>query len=242
MAAGPRRWRGAWAGPWRCWSARRTRPWTPPPSRPPLAADPGVTDVLLVHLETTSGLLNPLAPDRRRRRRRGTPPAAGRHEQLRRRAPRSARHPLLRRDGVGQQVPGRGAGPGVRDRGNRGTSPRWRATAPAPAWTCTRNGRGSRRTGQWRFTPPTHVLAALDAALDGLDREGGPAARGARYAGGTCAMLADGVRRLGFQPYLPAAAAGAGDPDPARPRAAASASRRCTTRCRRRGSCCIPAS
>ena len=37
------------------------------------------------------------------------------------------------------------------------------------------------KTGQWRFTPPTHVVAALAEALDQFEAEGGAAARGARY-------------------------------------------------------------
>ncbi|MGL4994628.1 MAG: 2-aminoethylphosphonate--pyruvate transaminase [Deefgea sp.] len=37
------------------------------------------------------------------------------------------------------------------------------------------------RTGQWRFTPPTHVVAALRAALDQYFAEGGRPARLARY-------------------------------------------------------------
>jgi 2-aminoethylphosphonate-pyruvate transaminase len=58
------------------------------------------------------------------------------------------------------------------------------------------------RTGQWRFTPPTHVLAALDQALDELDTEGGVAARGARYST-NCSVLVSGLRELGFQTFLP---------------------------------------
>ncbi|MEE8334096.1 MAG: 2-aminoethylphosphonate--pyruvate transaminase [Alphaproteobacteria bacterium] len=58
------------------------------------------------------------------------------------------------------------------------------------------------RTGQWRFTPPTHVLAALDAALDQHEAEGGVAARGARYAD-NCRVLIDGLRALGFETFLP---------------------------------------
>ncbi len=58
------------------------------------------------------------------------------------------------------------------------------------------------RTGQWRFTPPTHVLAALDAALDEHAAEGGVAARGARYAN-NCRVLVDGLRGLGFETFLP---------------------------------------
>ncbi len=58
------------------------------------------------------------------------------------------------------------------------------------------------RTGQWRFTPPTHVLAALDQALNELDEEGGVAARGERYAD-NCRVLLDGLRSLGFETFLP---------------------------------------
>lgn len=56
-------------------------------------------------------------------------------------------------------------------------------------------------TGQWRFTPPTHVLAALDRALEALAAEGGVAGRGARYRA-NCRLLVDGMRRLGFEPLL----------------------------------------
>jgi 2-aminoethylphosphonate-pyruvate transaminase len=38
------------------------------------------------------------------------------------------------------------------------------------------------KTTQWRFTPPTHVVVALNAALDQFDAEGGQPARFARYA------------------------------------------------------------
>jgi 2-aminoethylphosphonate-pyruvate transaminase len=57
------------------------------------------------------------------------------------------------------------------------------------------------RTTQWRFTPPTHVVAALRAAIDQFIAEGGQPARGARYAT-NCATLIEGMRALGFRPYL----------------------------------------
>jgi len=60
------------------------------------------------------------------------------------------------------------------------------------------------RTTQWRFTPPTHVVAALRAAVDQFLAEGGQRARGARYAA-NCAALIEGMRGLGFRPYLEAA-------------------------------------
>ena len=55
--------------------------------------------------------------------------------------------------------------------------------------------------GQWRFTPPTHVVAALHEALQELDEEGGPAARLARYTANRDTLIA-GMARLGFVPAL----------------------------------------
>ncbi len=57
------------------------------------------------------------------------------------------------------------------------------------------------KTGQWRFTPPTHVLAALDEAIAQFVEEGGQPARGARYAD-NCRTLVEGMARLGFKPLL----------------------------------------
>jgi 2-aminoethylphosphonate-pyruvate transaminase len=57
------------------------------------------------------------------------------------------------------------------------------------------------KTTQWRYTPPTHVVAALRAAIDQFIAEGGQPARGARYAS-NCATLIEGMKGLGFRPYL----------------------------------------
>ncbi len=56
--------------------------------------------------------------------------------------------------------------------------------------------------GQWRFTPPTHVLAGFDQALAEHAAEGGVAGRGGRY-GANCRILVDGMRALGFETLLP---------------------------------------
>jgi len=58
------------------------------------------------------------------------------------------------------------------------------------------------KTGQWRFTPPTHVLAALRAAMDQYQAQGGQPARLARYTE-NCAALVSGMRALGLKTYLP---------------------------------------
>jgi 2-aminoethylphosphonate-pyruvate transaminase len=61
-----------------------------------------------------------------------------------------------------------------------------------------------KKTTQWRFTPPTHVVAAFDSAIAQYLEEGGLAARGARYAG-NCRTLIAGMDRLGLRSFLPAA-------------------------------------
>ncbi len=61
--------------------------------------------------------------------------------------------------------------------------------------------RGFENGGQWRFTPPVQVVAALDAALDALDREGGVAARHARYRANRDVLVA-GMRALGHRTLL----------------------------------------
>jgi 2-aminoethylphosphonate-pyruvate transaminase len=60
------------------------------------------------------------------------------------------------------------------------------------------------KTSQWRFTPPTHVVAAFRAALDQFAAEGGTAARGSRYRR-NCDTLIEGMTALGLRPFLPRA-------------------------------------
>jgi 2-aminoethylphosphonate-pyruvate transaminase len=57
------------------------------------------------------------------------------------------------------------------------------------------------KTGQWRFTPPTHVVAAFLTALDLHEAEGGVPARGARYLRNRDVVVA-GLRDLGFETLL----------------------------------------
>jgi 2-aminoethylphosphonate-pyruvate transaminase len=57
------------------------------------------------------------------------------------------------------------------------------------------------KTGQWRFTPPTHVVVALAEAITQFEEEGGQPARLARYTG-NCRTLVDGLQALGLKPFL----------------------------------------
>jgi 2-aminoethylphosphonate-pyruvate transaminase len=64
--------------------------------------------------------------------------------------------------------------------------------------------KGFDKNGQFRYTPPTHSLLAFDQALKELELEGGPSARGARYRRNQEVLLA-GMKRIGFRSYLPQA-------------------------------------
>lgn len=59
------------------------------------------------------------------------------------------------------------------------------------------------KTGQWRFTPPTHVVVALAEAIAQFEAEGGQPARLKRYQA-NCRTLIDGMAQLGFKPFLDA--------------------------------------
>jgi 2-aminoethylphosphonate-pyruvate transaminase len=57
------------------------------------------------------------------------------------------------------------------------------------------------RTGQWRFTPPTHVMVALAEAVEQFIEEGGQPARLDRYTDNYLTLV-DGLTRLGLRPFL----------------------------------------
>lgn len=61
--------------------------------------------------------------------------------------------------------------------------------------------RGLERNGQFRFTPPTHALLAFHQALVELEGEGGVEGRAARYRRNYETLIA-GMRRMGFKEYL----------------------------------------
>ena len=59
------------------------------------------------------------------------------------------------------------------------------------------------RTTQWRYTPPTHVVAAVDAALEQYVAAGGQPAHYRRYAA-NCETLISGMTEMGFKVFLDA--------------------------------------
>ncbi len=58
------------------------------------------------------------------------------------------------------------------------------------------------KTGQYRFTPPIHVIVAFHRALEEFRAEGGQPGRGRRYTE-NAEVLISGMRALGFKPLLP---------------------------------------
>ena len=57
------------------------------------------------------------------------------------------------------------------------------------------------KTTQWRYTPPTHIVIALDAALEQYREQGGQPARLARYTA-NYEMLVAGMKEMGFKVFL----------------------------------------
>ncbi len=55
--------------------------------------------------------------------------------------------------------------------------------------------------GKWRFTSPTHVVRAFQQAMNELDAEGGVIARFNRYYNNQ-RILVEGMEKLGFRPLL----------------------------------------
>jgi len=168
-----------------------------------LAADPSISHVALVHCETTSGILNPVVPIAE------VVAAAGRALILDSMSAFGAlpldlsaipvEAVLASANKCLEGVPGVGFAI-VREAALEAA----RGNAPSLSLDLHDQWRGLESNGQWRFTPPTHVLAALDTALDEHEQEGGVAGRGRRYAD-NCKLLIEGLGAIGLDLYLPEA-------------------------------------
>lgn len=165
-----------------------------------LEADPDITHVLLVHCETSSGILNPVAEISEAVERSGRkllidsmsafgalPLEVG---SVRFEAMVSSANKCI------EGVPGFGFVIARRSelQGAKGRSHSLSLDVFAQWETM-------EKTGQWRFTPPTHAVAAFMEALQLHAAEGGVAGRGARYAKNRD-VLVEGMRALGFETLL----------------------------------------
>jgi len=166
-----------------------------------LDADPDIGHVVLVHCETTSGILNPVAE---------VAATVARHGRSLLLDSMSAFGALaldareIEFDAVVassnkclEGVPGMGFCVAresvlVNTEGN----------SPSLVLDLYDQWRMLQQSRQWRFTPPTHVLLAFDQALREFEAEGGVSGRGRRYRE-NCALLIGGMRAMGFRTLLP---------------------------------------
>jgi 2-aminoethylphosphonate-pyruvate transaminase len=176
-----------------------------PPALPDLAKtladDPAITHVFAVHCETTSGILNPIAEiatvvaDAGRRLLIDSMSAFGAVPIDAAKVPFDALAASSNKCLEG--VPGLGLvlckEAILRDRvGN----------AHALSLDLADQFLALDKNGQYRFTPPTHVIAALAQAVAEHAEEGGVAGRHARYRE-NCDILVEGMREMGFETLLP---------------------------------------
>jgi 2-aminoethylphosphonate-pyruvate transaminase len=166
-----------------------------------LAADPAISHVAQVHCETGTGILNPLAEIAAtvaRRGRRLIIDAMSSYGAIPIDARKIAFDALIAASGKCLEgVPGMGF---VIMR--RAALEAASGNSHSLALDLLDQWQYMQKTGQWRYTPPTHVMAALRTAIDQYQREGGLAARQGRYQA-NCAALVDGMRSLGFKTFLP---------------------------------------
>ena len=166
-----------------------------------LAADPAITHVAQVHCETGTGILNPLpeiAAVVARHRRGLIVDAMSSYGAIAIDARNLPFDALIAASGKCLEgVPGMGF-----VIGRRAVLERSGGNSSSLSMDLLDQWQYMQKTGQWRFTPPTHVLAALRAAIDQYQAQGGRAARLARYTQ-NCAALVSGMRKLGLETFLP---------------------------------------
>lgn len=165
-----------------------------------LAGDPVVTHVAVVHCETSTGILNPVADLGKMVREEGRTfivDAMSSFGGL----PVDVRESCIdflisSANKCIQGVPGFGFALARRDLLVEAAG-----CARSLSLDLVAQWKGLETDGQFRFTPPTHALLAFSRALDELESEGGVPGRAARYAANH-RVLMEGMNELGFNPYL----------------------------------------
>jgi 2-aminoethylphosphonate-pyruvate transaminase len=166
-----------------------------------LADDQAITHVAVVHCETTSGVLNPIAEVARVVAAAGRKPLIDAMSAFGAIALSSKDVPF---DAVAassnkciEGVPGLGFVLARID-----ALKQCQGNAPSLSLDLYEQWQALEKTGQYRFTPPIHCIVAFDQALTEHEEEGGVAGRGGRYRN-NCKVLVDGMRGLGFETLLP---------------------------------------
>ena len=166
-----------------------------------LSADAALSHVFVIHCETTSGILNPVAEVAEVTARHGRKliidamSAFGAVQLDTREVPFDA--VVASSNKCIEGVPGVGFAI-IRE----SLLKECKGNAPSLTLDLYDQWQVMEKNAQWRFTPPTHVIAAFEQALREHEEEGGVAGRGARYRR-NCKILVDGMRELGFETLLP---------------------------------------
>jgi len=168
-----------------------------------LAADPSLTHVSIVHCETSTGILNPLeeiAAVAATRRRGLFVDAMSSFGALEIDARNLRFDCLVAASGKClESVPGMGFAIVRKE-----ALEKCRGNCHSLSLDLYDQWQSYLRTRQWRYTPPTTVVAALAEALKQFEAQGGVAGRGARYRN-NCDILITGLEKLGFVSFLPRA-------------------------------------
>jgi len=177
------------------------QPVDPAKVRDALKNDPAITHVAVVHCETTSGILNPIAEVA------DVVAAAGRRLLIDAMSafgalPLDAKSVIF--DAVAassnkciEGVPGLGV---VLCR--VAALEKTKGNAASLSLDLFEQWQNLEKTSQYRFTPPIHCIVAFDQALTEHAEEGGVAGRGGRYRNNH-KILVDGMRAMGFETLLP---------------------------------------
>ncbi len=165
-----------------------------------LAADKAITHVFAVHCDTTSGILNPineiaaLVARQGRRLLVDSMSAFGALEIDAGKVPYDAMAASSNKCLEG--VPGLGFVVCRKE-----TLAECRGNATTLVLDLFEQAENLAKTGQYRFTPPIHVIVALGKAIEEHAGEGGVAGRGKRYRE-NARVLIDGMRAMGFHTLL----------------------------------------
>jgi 2-aminoethylphosphonate-pyruvate transaminase len=162
-----------------------------------LARDSSITHIALVHCETSTGMLNPLAEVSAVMSRHGRSLLVDAMSSFAALEIRGEFDALVAASGKCLEGP-----PGMGFVLIRKTVlEKCAGNSPSLVLDLHDQWASMEKTAQWRFTPPTVVVAALHAALEQFVAEGGQSARGARYRR-NCDVLIEGMTRLGFKLFL----------------------------------------
>ncbi|MCA0245368.1 MAG: 2-aminoethylphosphonate--pyruvate transaminase [Proteobacteria bacterium] len=165
-----------------------------------LVADKAITHVFAVHCETTSGILNPIVEIAALVARQGcrllvdSMSAFGALEIDARQVPYDALAASSNKCLEG--VPGLGFVVCRKE-----ALAECKGNATTLVLDLFDQAEGFAKTGQYRFTPPIHVIVALGKAIEEHAAEGGVAGRGRRYRE-NAKVLIDGMRAMGFRTLL----------------------------------------